>query len=329
MPPLFGVNLPWLFGSYGHDLAPNEHHPAWGHRFDAALAERSLVAARDLGVDAVRIWLCEHAEGVVTRDGRVDAVHPALLASLDALQSIVARLGLRAYWTLLDANSWPREGDALTHAVVADPDATARFAERVAAPIARALDPSLTVALEALNEPEVMTAECVPAGEPSVEWAAVGRALRTLGDAVRAERPGLAVTAGTMHVFLPRLWASGAALDAIDVHLYHPDGGLAPPEHLAAYVGDPRIARGEIPLIAGECGMPDDLPASEHGRLANYFHNAARYGYEAVFLWRLEGPLVRRDETAELTTAGLKVRAALREELRPTGRSAPLSDRRG
>lgn len=309
--PLFGVNLPWFFGSYGHDLAPNEHHPAWGHQFDAALAERSLQSARAMGFDAVRVWLCEHAEGVVTRDGRVDAVHPALLTSIDALQGIAARLGLRVYWTLLDANSWKREGDALTHAIVADPDATARFAERVAAPIARALDPSLALALEVLNEPEVMTHECLTAGESSVPWTTIGRALRTIGDATRAERPTLPVTAGTMHVFLPRLWASGAALDAIDVHLYHPDGGLPPPAHLADYVGDERIARGEIPLIAGECGMPDGVDVAEHGRLSNYLHNAARNGYRAAFLWRLEGLLVRRDEEGSLTDAGHRVRDTL------------------
>lgn len=314
--PLFGVNLPWFFGSYGHDLAVNEHHPAWGHQFDAALAERALTTARAMGFDAVRVWLCEHAEGITTRDGEITGVHPTLLASLDVLQDIMRRAGLRAYWSLLDANSWKREGDALTHAIITDRDITAHFSERVAAPLARALDPSLTVAIEALNEPEVMSPECAAHGEDSVAWDTLGRALRTIGDAIRQERPGCLVTAGSARVFLPRLWTCGAALDAIDVHVYHDDGGLPTPAQIAESARDPRVERGEIPLIAGECGMPDHVAIEEHGRLANYLHNAPRGGYRAVFLWRLEGTLVRRDPEANLTTAGHKVRYVLQSRVR-------------
>jgi hypothetical protein len=314
--PLFGVNLPWFFGSYGHDLAVNEHHPAWGHQFDAALAERALTSARALGFDAVRVWLCEHAEGITTHRGRITGAHPTLSASLDVLQGIMHRVGVRAYWSLLDANSWKREGDTLTHAIVADQDATARFAERVAAPLARALDPSLTIAIEALNEPEVMSPECAKPGEDSVPWDTLGRALRTIGDAIRGERPGTLVTAGSARVFLPRLWTCGASLDAIDVHVYHDDGGLPTPAQLAESARDPRVSRGEIPLFAGECGMPDHVAVEEHGRIANYLHNAPREGYRAVFLWRLEGTLIWRDPEANLTTAGHKVRYVLQSRVR-------------
>lgn len=320
--PILGVNLPWFFGAYGHDLADNEHHPTWGNDYDDALAARALEVARGVGFDAVRVWLCEHGEGVVTRGSRVVGVRPELLDRVARVQDLASAQGLRVYWSLLDANSWKREGDALTHAVMSDVDSAARFAEHVAAPIARRIDASRAVGLEVLNEPEVMTAECLRPGEDCVAWSAIGASLRVVGDAIRAATPGLRVTSGTMHVFLPRLWASGAALDAADIHVYHEDGGLPPPARLAAEVGDPRIAHGEVPLIAGECGLPEH--ATEPWRLVNYLYNAVRHGYAGAFLWRLENPLVTRDgawsHAAETVHHALSLdiaRAAREGRLRP------------
>ena len=101
---LFGVNLPWLFGSYGHDMAPNEMHPEWGDRFDVMRSFRPIIEAREMGFSAARIWLCEKGEGIVTRDGRIDGVHPRLLDAIAAderplrLSSVRAELaGARAH----------------------------------------------------------------------------------------------------------------------------------------------------------------------------------------------------------------------------------------
>jgi hypothetical protein len=311
---LFGVNLPWLFGSYGHDLAPNENVRDWGCDFDTLDAYRPLVEARELGFRAVRIWLCERAEGIVTDGGVVTGVHPTLLESVKVLEECARLVGVRIYWTLFDGNSWKRERDPFTHRIVTDRDETLRFAERVAVPIARALDPEIAVGLEVINEPETMTSECISAAdEETVEWNVLGRAIATIGDAVRAERPDLAITAGTMHVFLPSLWKSGAKLDAIDIHMYHRTGGLPSRDDLAKYVGDPRIASDEIPLIAGECGLPDDAPAGAEAHLVDYLRNAQSNGYRAAFLWRLEGVLIaKQGARGETAVAGL-VRRALRE----------------
>lgn len=317
--PVYGVNLPWLHGSYGHDLAVNEHYPDWGYAFDAAQAEKPFAEARALGFDAVRVWLCENAEGVVTdARGRVCGVHPALLENLGRLSEYAARESLTVYWTLLDANSWKREGDALTHAILTDVDQSARFAEHVAAPIARALDPKTTFALEVLNEPEVMTPACANEGEPAVEWDALGRAIRTIGDAVRAER-AVPITAGTMHVFLDELWRCGAALDAVDVHVYHHDGGLPSVAQLAEHAGDPRIGV-EIPVFGGECGLPQE-ETPPHARLAHYLYNAERDGYAALFLWRLEGWLVEQSDARVVTDAGKAVKLALLDKLPRLARS--------
>lgn len=299
--PVFGVNLPWLFGSYGHDLAVNEHYADWGHAWSDAKAARTLADARALGFDAVRIWLCENAEGIRTEGGRIVGTHPALLDHVARLQERLAAEGLVAYWTLLDGNSWKREGDALTHQVLSDPEAAARFAERVAAPIAEALDPALTFGLELLNEPEVMTHECTDA--PFVAWETLAETLGVIGDAVRGRHR---VSAGTMHVFLPSLWGAGPRLDAIDVHLYHPQGGLPPRSHLARYCEDAAVA--DAFLIGGECGLPDEVGGEA---LLSYLQNAVTERYDAVFLWRLERVLVTQDEARAPTETGAQVARAL------------------
>ena len=311
---LFGINLPWFFGSYGHDLAVNPNVPDWGCDFNAFKSYRPLIEAREIGFGAVRIWLCERAEGVVVRDGEIVGVHPKLLESIRVLQECAHLVGVRIYWTLLDGNSWKREQDALTHRIISDADQTARFAEHVVVPIVKLLDPQISVALEVINEPETMTSECVHGdGEITVPWSDLGRAIRVIGDASRAERSRLAITAGTMHVFLPSLWKSEPRLDAIDIHMYHRTGGLPSRSDLANYVGDPRITTSEIPLIAGECGLPDDVDSEGPARLVDYLHNAQQNHYLAAFLWRLEGSLVAQEPSRTLTPAAGLVRLALRE----------------
>jgi len=309
--PLYGVNLPWLFGSYGHDLAINEHYAHWGYAWDDDDARAILETCRELGFGAVRFWLCEYAEGIVTEGGLVRGVQPSLLDNLEKLQTWARALELKIYPSLLDANSWKREGDELTAAILRDPEQRARFGELVARPIVERLDPELTFGLELLNEPEVMTSEC--AEEPTLSWETIGAGLAAIAEPIRALRPELRLTAGSMHVFLPGLWGSGAPLDAIDLHLYTKRGGLPPLAHLAEYVGDPEIAN--MPILAGECGVPDDAP-DDPRHPSYYLYNAAVDGYEAVFLWRLEGDLVSKDATRSVTAAGEAVRYALLKDLR-------------
>lgn len=300
---LFGVNVPYLRGDYGHDLAENGRFPTWPCRFDPMHAYRPLIEARRMGFRAVRMWLCENAEGLrVDEAGRVVGVSERLLESVRVVQEAARLHGLHLYFCLLDGNAWPREGDPITRSILADPDQTARFAERVVAPLARSLDPELTLALEVVNEPETSTAECID--DPSVAplaWEELGRAIATIGDAARAERD-VPITSGTMHVFLPRLWRCGAKLDAIDVHIYHEDGGLPSREDLARYVGDDAILDPALPIVGGELGIPKDPGPREPASLTNYVHNAEELGYAAAFLWQLEGDLVDKDEPARPRT---------------------------
>ena len=168
------------------------------------------------------------------------------------------------------------------------------------------------MAVEMMNEPEAMAPECYNGGRTPVSWQRLGAFIRTTADAIRETRPKTVVTAGTLHVFLPQLWRADPRLDAVDIHVYHQTAGLPSRAELAAYVGDDRLSDPSLPLIAGECGMPDDAPVEEHMHLRNYLYNAERLRYDAAFVWRLETVLIdTRDPRRPHTEAGRLVHGEL------------------
>ncbi|MBW2704413.1 MAG: hypothetical protein JRF33_26645, partial [Deltaproteobacteria bacterium] len=129
-------------------------------------------------------------------------------------------------------------------------------------------------------------------------------------------------TAGGQAVFLPGLWCDAAKcgkppVDAVDIHVYHQEGGLLPREDLPVDIGD-------LPLLVGECGEREgnDRPGNDH--LLHYFHNGKKLGYEAVFFWKFEGPgmlALRRDEKLhepqmfDPTDLGVKLRILIERGL--------------
>jgi hypothetical protein len=138
--------------------------------------------------------------------------------------------------------------------------------------------------------------------------------------------PGVPVTAGTQAVFLPGLLAGvepgreveTAPVDAVDLHVYHPDGGLPSREDLPVGIG-------ELPLLAGECGLSHRGAPDRSSYLIHYLYNARALGYRAAFLWKLEGAehLVRREQVAgaaegteafSVTALGAEVRDLLTRE---------------
>lgn len=288
--PLFGVNLPWLDGAYGHDLAPSARNPTWPCEFDAMRSYLPLIRAHDIGFRAVRIWLCENGEGLVLENGKPARPHEQLIESITVMQECARMLGMAIYWTLLDGNSWKREKDDLTHAILTNEDTCARFAENVAAPIVSTMDPAVTFAVEIVNEPEALSPNCVK--EDPVAWHVLGRSIRKIGDAVRSARKGTMVTSGTGHVYLDQIVRAEMGLDAYDVHFYHPGGGIATREELAERSGDARIAKREIPLILGEGGVFEG--DTDDPTIPNYLFNARTLGYDAVFIWQLDKLLLEK-----------------------------------
>ncbi|MBW2704416.1 MAG: hypothetical protein JRF33_26660 [Deltaproteobacteria bacterium] len=123
-------------------------------------------------------------------------------------------------------------------------------------------------------------------------------------------------------VFLPGLWCDVAKhgkppVDAVDIHVYHQEGGLPPREDLPVDIGD-------LPLLVGECGEREgnDRPGNDH--LLHYFHNGKKLGYKAVFFWKFEGPgmlALRRDDKLheprmfDPTDLGVKLRILIERGL--------------
>ena len=64
MRSLLGVNLPYFGDSYAHDMAKNARLEGWPCDFDLGRAHESLVLARAMNLEAVRIWLCEGGGGI-------------------------------------------------------------------------------------------------------------------------------------------------------------------------------------------------------------------------------------------------------------------------
>jgi hypothetical protein len=270
MATLIGIHLPYFFGAYGHDLAPNLRLGTGPEEVDPRLIHRALLTAHEAGFQAVHLWLCEAGEGVVTEADSITGVHPVLIESVAIIQECASLCGLRLYWTLLDGHSRQRSGDTLCSEILNLSDRTAQFAERVAGPLVRRFDPHLTVAVEVANEPAALVAEHPDGRDGSrVEWQSLGRAIETIADAIRAEHSATLVTAGSQLAALPLLWRSARGLTAIDVHV-EPDSELPSRAEVSAAL--PAPLADSIPLISGCVG--ETAATTE----------VARQDYRAVFI---------------------------------------------
>lgn len=309
---LAGINLPTILDAYNHDLALNERYLDWGCDFKPIWLFRYLAICHDLGFSAVRLWLCEDGEGIVTDEqGEAVGVMPELLRAIRIAQEGARMLDLRLYWSLLDGNAWDRNGHELTGRIFREPDVARQFAQRVATPIAKALDPAVTFALEIVNEPESLSDEVL--GDAGIAWPTIARSIRAIRDELRSSCPKIVMTAGSQAVFLPQFLGSAddAVVDAVDLHVYHPDGGLPSRDDLPLDIG-------ELPLFAGECGLSHRGEPDQSEYLTHYLYNGRKLDYRAVFLWKLEGErhLCRRESLPESPESQRFIRTKLGDDIR-------------
>jgi hypothetical protein len=278
MNPIHGINLPYFCERYGHDLAPNVVVAMEPHKVDPMRIYAALLAARERGFRAVRVWLCESAEGILMDAGVICGAHPVLVESIAIIQECASFSGLRLYWTLLDAHSCRRTGDQVSKAILTKRDEAGRFAERVAAPLVRRLDPDLTLAVEVVNEPEALITEGGPPDASVAEWQALGVAIRTIADAVHAEHGKSLVTAGSHRAALTALWGNAPGLTAIDVH-QEAAAPLPSRAEVMAIMPAGAVSDNSMPLLSGSC--------SATAMKAEGFDD-----YSALFFWRLTEDLI-------------------------------------
>ena len=261
-----GVSLPYFFGKYAHDLAPNPLSGAGPHHVDPIQIYAPMLRAHEFGYRAMRIWLCEGAEGILINRDVITGVHPVIVESIAVIQESAAMSGLRIYWTLLDGHSARRINDVVTGAILTEPAHTARFAELVAAPLAARLHPDVTLGIEVVNEPEALMAN-------DDGWRKGAKAIKAIADAIRSARAGTLVTSGMDRARLPLLWKNAPGLDAIDVHAKGRPG-LPSRADLARELTLSSEQAKSLPLIGGY-----------RGESANQPH---REDYAAMFHWRFE-----------------------------------------
>jgi hypothetical protein len=276
---IHGINLPYFFDAYGHDLAPNAVIAMGPGEIDPMRIYAALLAARERGFRAVRVWLCEGAEGILMDAGVISGAHPVLVESVAIIQECASLSGLRLYWTLLDAHSCRRTGDQVSKAILTVRDEAGRFAERVAAPLVRRLDSGLTLAVEVVNEPEALSTEAGPPGSSTAAWEALGVAIRTIAEAVRAENGKTLVTAGAHRAALTALWRNAPGLTAIDVHR-DAQTQLPSRAEVMAVMPAGAVRDDSMPLLSGSCGA---TATQADGALDDY---------SALFFWRLTEDLI-------------------------------------
>ena len=276
---IHGINLPYFFEDYGHDLAPNVVLAMGPRKVDPMRIYAALLAARERGFRAVRVWLCENAEGILMDAGVISGAHPVLVESVAIIQECASLSGLRLYWTLLDGHSCRRTGDQVSKAILTMHDETGRFAERVAAPLVRRLDSGLTLAVEVVNEPEALSTDGSSSGSSTADWQALGVAIRTIADAVRAEHGRTLVTAGSHQAALTALWGNAPGLTAIDVHQ---DAEMQLPSRaeVMALMPADTVRDDSMPLLSGSCSA---TATQTDGALDDY---------SALFFWRLTEDLI-------------------------------------
>jgi hypothetical protein len=295
-PPEVGINLPWLFGAYGHDLGPNQATPDWPVSYDARPLEELLDFLSGFGIRLIRFWLFEQAEGLLT-DGhaRVTDVDAVFLKNLSNLCQQLKHRGFRVYWTLLDANGIYRNNDHVTRSIMTDPvcaDAFGQTALATVLPIVK----DVAWGIDICNEPEAAISGMHGNGTDSGSgWDEVAGALEIVTAHVRRLCPNLMISIGSGYSEhrnlrdLPVYRRLGGNLDFLDYHTYQPGRRILHRRSCVAPWSENR------PFVLGEVGAAvteeqRDSPAAwrnAQAELAFKLHRLVDMQYSAAFLWYL------------------------------------------
>lgn len=271
---IFGINLPWFDGQYGHDLGPDPQHQDWKVWYDGSKVSGYFADINKIGLRVVRIWLMEHAEGLVMdQSGLIVGLDEKFLENLDDLVRLARDENLRLYLCL--TTTWC---DVKYESPVRSQRQQTAYLKQAVRPLARRLKGNKTVfAFDVFNEIE---SEVLGKHAQITTLANLQSFVRNSVSAIKAEDPHRLVSAGSgwgdwKYVKEGRYRNLG--LDFYDIHVYRDDG----------YLPDLRELNVDKPVIVGECGQRTEREDDEMQRRAvtSFLRNAVEKGYAGCFPW--------------------------------------------
>jgi hypothetical protein len=281
---IFGVNLAWLDGAFGHDFGHDPQHPEWGVAYDPAHVDALLGLAQATGIRLLRLWVFERCEGLqLDADGVVTGIDPTLLDNYDDfVRNRLPRYDVKVYFTLVGAATLDC---TRTSVLPAGPARDALFTRAFQPFIARYADSPWVWGVDLMNEPEAAVAGSTGNYGTGVSWTVMRDFLASGAALVRRTAPHLYVSAGSGWHGAENVRAglfSGLGFTHLDWHAYEDDGALP------TYASLQRHAR----VLLGEIGQAkqdwnDQLQASV---LREMLATAVSEHYWGVLPWYLDHP---------------------------------------
>lgn len=272
---LFGVNLPWFDGAYGHDLGREAQHPNYGVWYDVK-GNSDKVSSYFNDIDAigfrvVRVWLMERSEGwEVDKDGIITKLNDAFLRNVD---DVVARAKANHVKLYLCLTTGCGEIDFPSH--LKDPKQQKAYLENCVKPLAKRFKGNDTIfAFDIINEIESELRDSV--GPDKIDIDQAKAFIRNNVKAIKSEDPKRLVSSGSNWDMVQHF--KGLGLDFYDIHVYRDDSHLP-------NVQDFMVDR---PIIVGEFGVgtkKDNDDALQQKVVVAFMKNALERGYAGCFVW--------------------------------------------
>lgn len=271
---IFGVNLPWFDGQFGHDLGPEPQHPDWKVWYNGEKVSNYFTDINQIGLRVVRMWLMERAQGMkVDNDGIITGLDETFLQNLDDLVRRAKEKKLSLYLCL--TTGW---GEVSYPSPIKDPQQQKAYLDKVVKPLAKRLKGNSTVfAFDIFNEIE---SEIRDNARHKVTIAQAQSFIRKNAEAIKAKDPQRLVSAGSGYNDWKNVqsgYYKNLGLDFYDVHVYRDDG----------YLPDVRELNSDKPVIVGEFGQLAKKEDDELQRKAvvAFMQNAVKKGYAGFFVW--------------------------------------------
>jgi hypothetical protein len=271
---IFGINLPWFDGEFGHDLGPEPQHPEWNVWYNGSKVSGYFADINKIGFRVVRIWLMERAEGLKVDDnGIITDLDDTFLQNLDDLVRRAKDEKLRLYLCL--TSGW---GEVKYPSPIRDERQQKAYLEKAVRPIAKRLKGNSTVfAFDIINEIE---SELRDDARHKVTTVQAQAFIRQNVQAIKAEDPKRLVSAGSGYhgwKMVQDGYYKNLGLDFYDIHVYSDDG----------YLPDVRELNSDKPVIVGECGQATKKDDDELQQkvVPAFMQNAINKGYAGCFVW--------------------------------------------